>query len=49
MKNTLPDKSGNPETLKKIIATVQKLSNECAHSWRGFAERARQVVLFMVL
>ena len=42
--NTLPDKSENPE----VIATVRKLFNQCAHSWRGFAEGILQVVLFTV-
>ena len=27
IKNTLPDKSGNPESLKKIMATVRKIFN----------------------
>ena len=38
MKNTLTDKSGNTEYIKKIIATVQKLFNQCVHGWQGFAE-----------
>ena len=44
LKNTLPDKSGNPESLKKLIATVRNLFNKCAHSWRGFADNVLQVV-----
>ena len=27
IKNTLPDKSGNPESLKNIMATVRKIFN----------------------
>ena len=42
IRNTSPDKSGNPENLKKI-ATVN------AHSWGGFADGVPQVVLFTVL
>ena len=45
IKNTLPNKSGNPESLKKIITTVGELFNKCARSWRGFAEGALQVAL----
>ena len=37
----------NPCNWKIII--VQKLFNECAHSWQGFAEIILQVVLFTVL
>ena len=38
IKNTLPDKSGNPESLKKIIPTVRKLLR--------FADGVLHVVLF---
>ena len=38
IKNTLPNKSGNPESLKKIITTAEKLSHLRAEKWRGFAE-----------
>ena len=48
IKNTLSDKSRNPETIKRIV-TVRKLFNLCAHSWRGFAMGVLQVVLFVVL
>ena len=49
IKNNSPDKSGNPESLKKVIATVQKLLNQYVHSWQGFAEGILQFVLFTVL
>ena len=49
IKHALLDKSGNPESLKKIIATVRKLFNKCTHSWQRFAEGVLQVVLFIVL
>ena len=48
IRNSSPDKSVNPESLKKIVAIVQKLFNQCAHSWQGFADGA-QKVLFTVL
>ena len=48
IRNSSPDKSVNPESLKKIIAIVQKLFNQCAHSSQGFADGA-QKVLFTVL
>ena len=47
--NTLQNKSWNSESLKKIIITVGKLFNYCAHSWRGFAKSVLPVVLFTVL
>ena len=51
MINNLPDKSVNPEKLKKRtkIATVRKLSKWNAHSWQGFTEIVLQVDLFTVL
>ena len=51
VKNTLPNKSGNPESKnpRKIIIAVGKLFNLCAHSWWGFAEGVLEVVLFKVL
>ena len=49
IKNNSPDKSGNPESLKKVIATVEKLLNQDVHSWQGFAEGILQFVLFTVL
>ena len=49
IKDTLPNKSGDPEKSQKIIIAVRKLSNYCAHSWRAFAEDVLQVVLFTVL
>ena len=49
IKNTWPNKSGNPTTLKKIIITVRKFSNLCAYIWREFAEGILQVLSFTVL
>ena len=49
MKNTLTDKSGNTEYIKKIIATVQKLFNQCVHGCQGFAEGTLWINLFTVL
>ena len=49
IKITLSNKSGNSENLKKIITTVRKFFNLCAHSWQGFAEVVLQVVLLTVL
>ena len=49
IKNNSPDKSGNPESLKKVIATVQKLLNQDVHSWQGFAEGILRFVLFIVI
>ena len=48
IKNTLPNKWGNHESLK-MIATIWKLFNYCARSWQEFAERVLQVVLFAIL
>ena len=49
VKHTLQDKSGNPESPKKIIATVQKLFIKCTHSGQEFAEGVLRVVSFTVL
>ena len=49
IKNTLPNKSRNPESLKKIIIAVGKPFNQCVHSWWGFAEGTLQLVLFKLL
>ena len=49
IKNTLPNKLENPERLKKIIVTVRKFFNQCAHSWQEFSEGVLQAVLFTVL
>ena len=37
-----------PEKPQKIITTVQKLSNQCAYSWREFAKGILQAVLFTI-
>ena len=45
IKNTSPDKSGNPESLKN-----NRISSKAYdYSWRGFSEGVLQVVLFTVL
>ena len=49
IKNTLPNKSGNSENLKKIIRAVRKFVDKRAHSRRGFAEGILKVVFFTVL
>ena len=42
-------KSGNSESLKKVIILVRKLPSLCAHSWRGFAEGVLEVALSTIL
>ena len=52
IRNTLLNKSGNPESLKKVeklIIKVEMLSNECSGSLQGFVEAILQVVLFTIL
>ena len=50
IKDTLPNKSGNPGSLKKLIKAVGKLFfKNCAHSWREFVKGVLQVVLFTAL
>ena len=48
-KNTLPDKSGNPESLKKESQCFESFSTSVCHSWWRFAECVLQVVLFTIL
>ena len=34
---------------QNIILAVEELYNECAYSWKGFAEGILQIVLFAIL
>ena len=47
--NTLPNKSGNPESLKNNCNRTRNFSTYFASSLRGFAEGALEVALFTVL
>ena len=47
-KNTLPERSGNSESLKNNRNSSNAFQL-MYHSWRGFVERVLQLILFTVL